>query len=232
MHLNLERTTKLVEWVVAEAQEFDFILLTGDIISLTQEEHGLASCAAAAEGSTSSVLSALESIQSKVIYIPGNHDHSSLFLPAPQRPHLTVFSRNIHASSIRVAHDLILLGFGGSCPATKAGEECWTGVPYASQAAFSEAFAAAAGQWQQDVRAGDSVLLCTHVGPHCSATATVHNFAPLDTISSGGDAVSRHIQHMQRTHPRQLLANIHGHTHDARGMCVLGRCLQYRCIKP
>jgi hypothetical protein len=66
VHLNLERTTKLVQWVVAEALEFDFILLTGDIISLTQEEHARASSAAAAEGSTSSVLSALESIQSKV----------------------------------------------------------------------------------------------------------------------------------------------------------------------
>jgi hypothetical protein len=29
---------QLVEWVVAEAQEFDFIILSGDIISLNAEE--------------------------------------------------------------------------------------------------------------------------------------------------------------------------------------------------
>lgn len=221
-HLNLERISKLVEWVVEEAQEYDFIVLSGDIINLSAEEHALQSAAAAAEGSTSSVISALESIQSKVIYIPGNHDHSSLFAPLDKRPHLTVFSRNIHAASIRVAHDLVICGFGGSCPATKDAQECWSGVPFASQATFSEAFAAAVTNWNKEIKPDDSILLVTHVGPLCSCTAIVHDFSPSPEIFTGAASISQHIQQLQKTKTRQLLANVHGHTHAARGMRVLG----------
>ncbi len=99
-------------------------------------------------------------------------------------------------------------------------------------------------------------MLCAfpfNVLPLNSSAATVHDFSPSANIVSGADAISDHINHLQvsvlfylqllraisltltlislllqSSRQRQLLANVHGHTHAARGLRVLGRCVGAR----
>ena len=75
---------------------------------------------AASEGDMSAVISALENIQCRVAYVPGNRDPATT-APNPPAvgeapsapPRLTPHSCNVHRRCLRLAPDLILVGFGG-----------------------------------------------------------------------------------------------------------------------
>ena len=73
----------------------------------------------ASEGDMSAVLSALENIHCRVVYVPGVHDPSSTILSRDDQPlpRLTPQSCNLHGRCLRVAPELVLVGYldGGLC---------------------------------------------------------------------------------------------------------------------
>jgi hypothetical protein len=79
---------------------------------------------AASEGDMSAVISALENIQCRVAYIPGNRDAATTAPPldagdaAP--PRLTPHSCNVHNRCLRIAPDLVIVGLGGGARSAAA----------------------------------------------------------------------------------------------------------------
>lgn len=138
------------------------ILAAGDLADVPAGEQAVLESVGSGEGDASVVISGLESIICRVVYIPGNvrapracrrdvapraaidaadadcspapaqHDPISM-LDLKSTPQLTSHSTNVHNRALQVLPGLTVLGFGGSVPAYKDGEQVWRGFPYTEE---------------------------------------------------------------------------------------------------
>ncbi|EKX34614.1 hypothetical protein GUITHDRAFT_147131 [Guillardia theta CCMP2712] len=111
-----------VDELLAQSIHVDMIWVTGNLIFLDNSDHK-PEMLSASEGDTT-----LENIQCRVAYVPGRHDPPTtqarvlkgLLGSGSQLPRLTSNSCNLYHRCLRIAQDLVLLGFDyGKMPMTE-----------------------------------------------------------------------------------------------------------------
>lgn len=115
LHKNYGFLEKLKEWHTKNIKKFNYILVTGDILTLKYPENDETESIAKSEADISAIISFLENMCLNVIYIGGNHDPRSLFTDNNQQ-FLTIKSVNLHKKALKVANDLYFYGLGGAVP--------------------------------------------------------------------------------------------------------------------
>jgi len=207
--------------------DVDFILCSGDLTNMDPAKENIPELVSACEGEMSAVISGLENICGKVVYLPGNHDAKTT-LGETQQPSLTLHSINIHYKCLRIAPDLVLVGLGGSIPAYRGEKQAWVGYPYKSedqmQAALDKVLkgeVAPASVKEDRINEADTIVLVTHVGPHNASTTVDQVNVDMEPVQSGSKALRSAL--LDPTNQKRVLLNIHGHTHHSPGLTKVGK---------
>lgn len=114
VHKNYSFLENLKEWHTKQKKVFNYIFLTGDILSLKYPENEQPEFIAKSEAEISAIISFLENMCLNVIYLGGNHDPKTLF--SDTNLCLTIKSTNIHKKFVKVCNDLYIFGIGGAVP--------------------------------------------------------------------------------------------------------------------
>ena len=171
----------------------------------------------------------------------GNHDFKNLF-SVQDSPKITENSINLHLKSIVIKEDLLLVGIGGATCALYTDEEFyhayqnldknnieWKGYPYIDNE-DSPNYEKSDEMFKNDLQKIEStinehkgnVLLLSHVGPFISNTSNQYEEK---IIYSGSPSLKDFLF----DHEDKIIANVHGHTHDAQG---LGKIREIKVCNP
>eukprot|EP00742_Colponemidia_sp_Colp-10_P001882 GILJ01002013.1.p1 GENE.GILJ01002013.1~~GILJ01002013.1.p1 ORF type:complete len:301 (-),score=11.35 GILJ01002013.1:609-1511(-) len=229
-HLDMVRLQHLSDWWVNNNQSADLIVAAGDLTNLQTSEQDLPQFVSNCEGEMTSVLSALERMLCRIVYVPGNHDpKTTLSFDNNHVPHLTPHSRNIHNSVYRLDDDLVICGLGGSVDACRQdGSPAWEGYPYEADSNYGRLLRklltpstnhaleyvgrnclAHPLPEHNVLTPSDKIIMLTHVGPYGSATTLDAHEAGLSPVESGSATQRQVIS----DYAGNMLVNIHGHTH-------------------
>ena len=164
----------------------------------------------------------LEGFADDLLYIPGNHDPSTLFVS--DRSKLPILGSNpngnIHRGIYKLRDNLVIIGLGGCVQdfVQENGEgplkPCWSPYPYfeADHKTFNqhldELWQALLAQYPDP---NIQVIVMTHEGPFGSATAKNQYFEQNVTTYWGG---SPRLRDLLQENKNRIVCNIHGHTHD------------------
>jgi len=112
---SLSNIHQLAELLTHRREYVDMIWVAGNLTVLTDEDRANPAKFAASEGEMSAVISALENIQCRVVYVPGETDPESTYPREADLvpPRLTPHSCNLHARCLRLAPDLVIAGLAG-----------------------------------------------------------------------------------------------------------------------
>ena len=215
LHVATDKLEKLKNWYVEKNKErINYVIGLGDFDNLdnndpeTQKE-----LPSKLESNISNELLYLEFFSVPILYIPGNHDAPSLFT---ERPTLTQHSTNIHGRAFKLAEGLQIVGFGGSLPGYIGEKQHWRGWPFKSDEELAANFKEIA---QGHLNSATQTILATHVGPWSSSTTKDYFQDYPDLIESG----SKFLDEVVMKEENNILANIHGHTHEGTGRATLRR---------
>ena len=103
---------KLKEWQINHNIYFDYLFFLGNFLSFSDKDKSSIKEIANDEAQTGGLLSYLENLCLKIVYIGGNNDIGTLF--KKPYPSLTVKSLNIHNDFHKLAEDLYVIGYGGN----------------------------------------------------------------------------------------------------------------------
>lgn len=105
---------RIKEYQTKQSPKFDFILVTGDFVSLKPKEKTEEKYIKQAEKEIREVMQLLETICPNVIYIGGNHEPIIIF-PQPY-PSMSVNSINLHQGFVTFDTNLYVASFAGAVP--------------------------------------------------------------------------------------------------------------------
>lgn len=128
LHYRMDRIQQIAQYLKVRNERVDVIFSPGDFCNLAPKENNgdHPQVMVRAEEELKQMLSALEMIFPKVLYVPGNHDPFSLF--ASPSPSYSSNSLNLHKRFLRLgASSLVVAGLGGSVPALREGQIRWEG---------------------------------------------------------------------------------------------------------
>ena len=229
-HESLENVNLLVSHCKQNLIKPDYIFCLGDIMSIPTESQGDVSIYNQKVIELKNILTSLESISPNLIYLPGNHDFLKLF-NIEDCPKITENSINLHLKSHLIKEDLLLVGIGGSICSLSTDEEFyhayknidknnveWKGYPYIDNNDIPN-YDKSDEIFKNDLEKivpyvnehRGKVLVLSHNGPFTSNTA---NQFEEKIIYSGSPSLNEFLIKYEN----KILANIHGHTHDAQGM--------------
>lgn len=230
IHESLENVKKLVSYLKDNLINPDYIFCLGDIMNIPQGSQDDQSIYDQRVNELQNILRTLELISHNLIYLPGNHDFINLF-KIEDSPKLTDYSINLHLKSHIIRDDLLLIGIGGAICSLYSNEEFyhayknidknnveWKGYPYIDNndspnyEKSDEMFKKDLEKIESDVDAHKgNVLVLTHVGPFTSNTANQYENK---IIYSGSPSLNDFLIKYEN----KIIANVHGHTHDAQGL--------------
>jgi len=249
VHKNYSFLENLKEWHTMHNKVYDYIFLTGDILRLNYPENEQAEFIAKSEAEISAIISFLENMCLKVIYLGGNHDPKTLFSDASLC--LTIKSTNIHKKSIKVCNDLYIFGLGGSVP-TIGSKNCvdsedfipyvdvdpetikdvvWQGYPYqnsyekpdyyTSDKIYTKELTESYEKTKQSISNDNKT-------ENIKFILLTHN-GPFYSASSimeyNGKCVymgSIGLSKFMKRYKDDILLNVHGHTHSGKGLYCFG----------
>ena len=109
LHVNLHAVNRLGDWLVKNKRSVDAVIVCGGMADLAGEEAHLSpEKKAIAEGDMSAVLSGLESVVCRVLYVPGDGDVA--ILAGGKLKRLSTHSLSLQSRSFRLFDDLVLCG--------------------------------------------------------------------------------------------------------------------------
>lgn len=229
IHESIENVNLLVSYCKENKITSDYIFCLGDIMSIQQKNQGDQSIYEQRVNELKNIFETLEKICPNLIYLPGNHDFINLF-KVEDSPKLTPNSINIHLNKYKIKDDLLLVGIGGAICSLSTDEEFyhgyqnidkknieWKGYPYIDNE-DSPNYEKSDEMFKKDLEKIEpyindcegNCLLLTHVGPFTSSTS---NQFEEKIIYSGSPALNEFLIN----HENKIIANLHGHTHEAQG---------------
>lgn len=207
--------------VSTSSNGFDAVICTGDLGNYVHGKEDVGVTVMQAEADAHMALKTLEEGHELPVYfLPGNHDPGTL-MTLGDKPKTKVGNRaiNMHGQTgVLLAPGLAMCGLGGSVPGVQGGYIVWEGFPYTEQQngdhlqrIWTHASTAFDGQF----------LLLTHCGPFDVGTTVCMKEPNKEPIQSG----STNLRRLLGTNDVQdkVIANLHGHSHDACGMAQVGR---------
>ena len=234
LHLVNENVVKLKEYIKTKSIQPDYIFASGDFVTISAGKNNDPEEIAKANQQIKEQIELLEEISDNVIYIPGNHDPEPMFADDPTK--FTEKSQNINKKYIKLADDLILLGFGGSVNNPTSDEWpyqtydikdynniVWTGYPFCDDLEhptydkadedcgknLNEAY----GKVEFDE--GTKIILMSHGGPFNASTSLAQWNDKI--VYSGSKEMSK----LLYKNRKDIICNIHGHTHAGKGYCKM-----------
>mmetsp|Transcript_47742 Transcript_47742/g.123817 ORF Transcript_47742/g.123817 Transcript_47742/m.123817 type:complete len:292 (+) Transcript_47742:60-935(+) len=133
VHSSMVNVTRCVEKTAFLQLWPDFVFLTGDIANMDNKQPNDIAVVSKFEGDVAAILEEAGRVAGKVVYLPGNHDPPTLF-DRDEAPSLCSSAYNIHCRRLRIAKNLVLVGFGGAPPAFRQNgigrEKVWDGYPF------------------------------------------------------------------------------------------------------
>jgi hypothetical protein len=182
---------KLRQWIVDNRMEFDLTLFSGDMAtmpmshSLPQEEVDRFA------EDFEQVITATAALCPCMLYVPGNHDPTKFFTVLEEKVSITALdspATNIHNRLIRLRPDLYVVGFGGSIPAYKDGNQFWDGFPHTTIESYTQEvqklMTSVFANEHSPLKDNDSVILMIHNGPDLSSTSVAMQ-EPSEPVNSG-----------------------------------------------
>jgi len=173
----------------------------------------------------------LEGYANDLLYIPGNHDPSTLF--AKDKSKLPVLGSNIngniHKGIYKLREDLVVIGLGGSVvdyvqeTPTSPLVPCWEKYTYPYFEADHKEFNQDLDElWAETMQLYPDekvkIIIMTHEGPYGSGTSRNHYFETGQVFHAG----SPHLRDLILKNQSRIVCNIHGHTHEGAFMQNVG----------
>ena len=229
LHLPTENVQLLKQWHQSKNKglNYNYVLVSGDILRLNNSEsfQETSQTESEAEGMIQNLfMNELEGFADDLLYIPGNHDPSTLF--AEDRSKLPILGSNpngnIHRGIYKLRDNLIVIGLGGCVKdfVQENGEgpmkPCWLANIYPYYELDHKTFNEHLDQLWMAVQAqypdpDVQVIVLTHEGPYGSATAKNQYFEQNGTTYWAG---SPHLRDLLIKNKNRMVCNIHGHTHE------------------
>lgn len=238
-HESYDNIDKLAEYIRAHYIVYDTVIYLGDFLTLdnpskAEEQQGLRDVE-----DILGLLSAKLNNGEKVLYVPGNHDPLALFSRAQA---VTEHGVLLHNRLVKLCTKdesgcppVVLHGFGGSSPGFQDGKVVWAGFPFETESDLAARFYAKRGTVEpvpecsvgknlKAVPTGErgigteaSIIFVTHQGPENSSTV-IYTKEEVPIYSGSRtlfDAIKKN---------NNVVAHMHGHTHDAWGFCKIKQC--------
>jgi len=257
IHARIDRIHQLLDWLARDdsVPVTDLLLVAGDIANRDMHAADMDSDSSIVKVTSqmSMVLSELENVCAKLVYVPGNHDSpKSVVEPLPS---LSIHSCNAHGRQVRVLPDVAVVGLGGSTPAVYDNKPLnWSAFPYKSdddlKAVLERALRGPEASEVKDEslkeaqKVMDSVNVAIKVSPH----AVVDEEERMDPKKDFCILLTHQGAHLSNTTidyvmgplgpiysgsasisatldkgPIVFNLSVHGHTHNARGVNMMPR---------
>ena len=234
-HESIENLNKLYENCKKNSYIPDYILLTGDLVSVPVGDQDNEEIGKKYYTLINEILSILEKITPNVIYIPGNRDPKILFHNEDNKIKFGNTSINIHKKKYEINNKIIVIGIGGSVTNIKSNEKeyhkyninfndvDWKGYPYIDN--FEKPnFEKSEELYKKDLEIifnyinenkDKQVILMCHNGPFKSSTA---NCFENNICYYGGSYI---LDKLINEYKNNILSVLHGHTHLGTGISTL-----------
>jgi len=201
---------------LAQRKDHDCIICTGDLGNYVNVRDDISEMQA--ESDAHQVLLKLENDHDLPVYfLPGNHDPITLMALPKAKTRVGSRAINMHGQAgIELAPGLRVCGLGGAVPGVQGGYIVWEGFPYTEQQSGEHLQRV----WTAASALPDQVLLLTHCGPYDVGTTVCWKDVDREPIQSGSTNLRRLL--CTSDVQRKVVANLHGHTHDATGMAQVG----------
>lgn len=222
IHQNYNCLKRLKTHLDEQKIELNYIIATGDFVSLKPKEKIDPKYIKEAEKEIKEMIRLLEDICPTVIYIGGNHEPITLFTSPP--PSMSSKSTNLHKGFVTFDSNLYVASVAGAVHAVDASSDfkkiVWNGFPYflptyfQSDAKYSKDLHDLFDMIDKDIKTkkpiNPKILLLTHNGPYGVKTT----FSNEDGIyvQSGSIGLMKLIEERD-----DILINLHGHTHKGYG---------------
>ena len=232
IHESTTNLQKAIDYCKSKKFKFDYIFCLGDMVSIDQGEQDDKTICNRKEKEIQSMFINLETlpIKNNLIYLPGNHDPSTLYSDSP--PQFTYNSINLHLKSLKIKDDLLLVGCGGSTCAISSDETLYHsyqnldtkniirgGYPYIDNMTNPN-YEKSDELLKNDLNKLDNIinefngdiLLITHMGPFTLNTS--NQYLDNKVTYSGSQSLNDFILKYEN----KIIGNIHGHSHKGVGM--------------
>ena len=236
-HENINKAKELVAYLLKRNKKIDYVIHCGDIVTVPNQEQHLEKSVTKYEPLIKEFIEELEKLNTKVIYVPGNHEPFTLF-KGDDAPLLTPTSINLHSTSYKIKDDLYIIGVGGSTPILHGDKYQiqqvpfsdldlknvkWAGYPYDVPGEGN--FVKSDQMLDDDLRKGltkvkeenkdAQIILLSHNGPLYTWT----NLMVLngENLFLGSEKIGKILME-----EKNIFLNFHGHTHEAKGVVQLG----------
>ena len=249
IHKNYSFLENLKEWHTRQKRVFNYIFLTGDILSLKYPENEQPEAIAKSEAEISAIISFLENMCLNVIYLGGNHDPVTLF--SNNSLSLTIKSTNIHKKCIKVCNDLYIFGLGGAVPTISSknfidSEDfkpyidvdsesirnvTWQGYPYQNSFEKPDYYASDeiySKELNQNFEKEKEKIKNENSTENIKFILLTHNgpfYSQSSIMEYKGKCVymgSLELSKFLTKNKNDVLINIHGHTHHGKGLYNFG----------
>ncbi|KAL7715083.1 Calcineurin-like phosphoesterase domain-containing protein [Entamoeba marina] len=218
IHLNMPLVEKMQRYWKINNINVDYMVVCGDFvcISIANQENREIVDEAFEECKT--IMKELEKMCPHVLYVPGNHDPTTLFHNSMTHSvQISEKSINLHKCVYHLRDDLVIVGCGGSIPQYDKHICHKGGYPFLTDEQFSDQLEKVLPDDGNIPTSNlkDSVIIVTHNGPSCSHTALKfsHNKSVMQT---GSPTLSKKIENP--VYKNRLTCVLHGHTHDSQGL--------------
>ncbi|EDR22272.1 hypothetical protein, conserved [Entamoeba dispar SAW760] len=218
IHQNMHLVERMEKYWKINNIKVDYLIVCGDFANMNVHNQDNPDIVASSIDDCKKIIKELEKLCPTVLYVPGNHDPTTLFHNSMHHSvQLTENSINLHRCAYHLKDNLVVVGCGGSVPQYDKHICHKVGYPYETD----EQYKVHLNEIMPEdgsvptTKITDSLIIVTHNGPSCSHTALKfsHNKSVMQT---GSTALSKLIENP--AYKRRLTCVLHGHTHDSQGL--------------
>ena len=117
IHLNMDLIEKLKKYWFLRRISVDYLIVCGDLVNISISEQENAEIVDESFKKCHEIIKELEKLCVHVLFVPGNHDPTTLFNNTMSHPvRLTKKSVNLHRVVYHLRQNLVIVGCGGSIP--------------------------------------------------------------------------------------------------------------------
>ena len=236
-HENLSQVKALTTYLHNNPKKIDYVIHCGDIVTVPDNQQNLIQSHYRYEPLIKEILLELETLNAQLIYVPGNHEPSSLF-KGENSPAITPTSINLHSNIFKLSDDLYMIGVGGSIPILigenyeikqmpfsdlKRQNVLWEGFPsnfpgednYIKSDDMLNLYLENALNKVKEINPNAQIILLSHIGPLYTWTnVTVYK---RKNLFLGSEKIGNLLME-----DKNIFVNFHGHSHTAKGVVHLG----------
>ncbi|ELP83493.1 hypothetical protein EIN_377180 [Entamoeba invadens IP1] len=218
IHNSMEFIARFLQYWALKKIEVDYLIVCGDICDVRGVDQSDPQIVQDKIDVGKRIIAELEKACPTVLYVPGNHDPTTLFHNSMTHSvQLSENSVNLHRCVYHLAENLVVVGCGGSIPQYDKHICHKEGYPFENDEQFKKQL----DEIMPDdgeiptTKMTDSIIVVTHCGPSCSHTALKFSHKK-SMLQTGSPSLSSKVENS--IYRKRLTCVLHGHTHNSRGL--------------